>query len=52
MRTNIVFDDQLVAEAFRYADEITTKKNLIEAALREFVRNRNIKDLNDLKGKQ
>lgn len=26
MRTNIVLDDQLVAEAFKYAGEITTKK--------------------------
>jgi len=51
MRTNIVLDDQLVAEAFRYADDITTKKDLIEVALREFVKSRKIKDLRDLKGK-
>jgi len=51
MRTNIVLDDQLVAEAFKYADDITTKKDLIEVALREFVKSRKIKDLRDLKGK-
>ncbi len=51
MRTNIVLDDQLVAEAFKYAGNIHTKRELIETALREFVKNRKIKDLRDLKGK-
>ena len=51
MRTNIVLDDQLVAEAFKYAGSIHTKRELIETALREFVKNRKIKDLRDLKGK-
>jgi len=51
MRTNIVLDDQLVAEAFKYAGNIQTKRELIETALREFVKNRKIKDLRDLKGK-
>jgi Arc/MetJ family transcription regulator len=51
MRTNIVLDDELVAEAFSYAQSIHTKKALIEAALREFVRTRKMKDLRDLRGK-
>jgi len=51
MRTNIVLDEILVAEAFKYAESIHTKKALIEVALKEFVRNRKMKDLRDLKGK-
>ena len=51
MRTNIVLDDRLVDEAFKYAENITTKKDLIEAALKEFVKNRKMKNLRDLKGK-
>ncbi len=51
MRTNIVLDDQLVDEAFKYAEHIKTKKDLIETALKEFVRNKKMKNLKDLKGK-
>ncbi|HPQ29663.1 MAG TPA: type II toxin-antitoxin system VapB family antitoxin [Desulfobacteraceae bacterium] len=51
MRTNIVLDDSLVEEAFRYAEGIYTKKGLIEAALKEFVRTRKMRNLRDLKGK-
>jgi Arc/MetJ family transcription regulator len=51
MRTNIVLDDNLVDEAFKYAGNIHTKKELIEVALKEFVTKRKIKDLRDLKGK-
>jgi Arc/MetJ family transcription regulator len=51
MRTNIVLDDQLIAEAFKYAGNIHTKRELIETALREFVKNKKMKDLRDLKGK-
>jgi Arc/MetJ family transcription regulator len=50
VRTNIVLDDQLVDEAFRYSDNIKTKRELIETALREYVKNRKRKDLRDLKG--
>ena len=50
MRTNIVLDDQLVDEAFRYSDNIKTKRELIETALLEYVKNRKRKDLRDLKG--
>mgnify|MGYP001769106810 CR=1 FL=1 len=51
MRTNVVLDDSLIEEAFKYADSIRTKKDLIEAALKEFVKNRKMKNLRDLKGK-
>lgn len=51
MRTNIVLDDQLVDEAFKYAENIKTKKDLIEMALKEFVKNRKMKNIKDLKGK-
>ena len=51
MRTNIVLDDQLVDEAIKYAENISTKKDLIEIALKEFVKNRKMKNIKDLKGK-
>ena len=51
MRTNIVLDDVLVEEAFKYSSSIRTKKDLIETALREYVQKRKIKDLRELKGK-
>ncbi len=50
MRTNIVLDDQLVDDAFRYSDNIKTKRELIETALKEYVKNRKRRDLRDLKG--
>jgi len=51
MRTNIVLDDALVDEAFKYAENIHTKRELVEAALKEFVTMRKVKNLRDLKGK-
>lgn len=51
MRTNIVLDDNLVEEAFKYSPSIRTKKDLVEIALREYIQNRKIKDLRELKGK-
>jgi Arc/MetJ family transcription regulator len=51
MRTNVVLDDELVGEAFMYSQSISTKKGLIEAALREYVGNRKRLNLNDLAGK-
>jgi Uncharacterized protein conserved in bacteria (DUF2191). len=50
MRTNIVLDDNLVKEAFKYS-EAKTKKELINQALKEFVDNRSRRDLLDLEGK-
>ncbi|MBN1243264.1 MAG: type II toxin-antitoxin system VapB family antitoxin [Spirochaetales bacterium] len=51
MRTNIVLDDNLVDEAFRLADDIRTKRELLDAALREFVNVRKARNLKELKGK-
>jgi Arc/MetJ family transcription regulator len=51
MRTNIVLDDQLVEEAFKFSQTISTKKELIETALKEYVNNRKRKNLKELKGK-
>lgn len=50
MRTNIVLDEKLVKEAFRYA-HVSTKKELIDLALREFVENHRRKDVRDIRGK-
>ena len=36
MRTNIVLDDQLIAEAFKYST-VKTKSKLVNLALKEFV---------------
>ena len=49
MRTNIVLDDELVAEAFRVSSA-RTKKDLVHEALGELVRIRNRRSLLDLKG--
>jgi len=51
VRTNIVLDDDLVSEAFQYAGGIRTKRELVEVALQEFVRNRKLRDLRDLRGR-
>lgn len=51
MRTNIVLNDQLVEEAFKYSDQIKTKRELIEVALKEYVAKHKMKDLRELKGK-
>ncbi len=47
MRTNIVLDDQLVTEAFKYSS-VKTKKELIHIALREFVERKHCLNLLDL----
>ena len=49
MRTNIVLDDELVAEA-QELSQIKTKRELIDVALREFVQNRRRLDIRDLRG--
>ena len=51
MRTNIVLNDELIEEAFGYSKNISTKKELIETALREYVNNRKRKNIKELKGK-
>lgn len=50
MRTNIVLNDNLVKEAFKYS-KVKTKKDLVETALKEFVENHRRMDIRDLKGK-
>lgn len=49
VRTNIVLNDQLVKEAFTYA-QVDTKKDLIELALSEFVENHRRRDVRELRG--
>ena len=50
MRTNIVLDDNLVAEAFKYSSA-KTKKELVYLALKEFVDRKRRLNLLDLAGK-
>ena len=50
MRTNIVLDDNLLKKAFKYTD-ISTKKDLVNLALMEFVENHRRLDIRKLKGK-
>jgi Arc/MetJ family transcription regulator len=49
MRTNIVLDDDLVAEAMKLS-QITTKRQVVEQALAEFVAFRKRLDVRELKG--
>jgi Arc/MetJ family transcription regulator len=51
MRTNIVLDDKLVDDAFKYSQAISTKKELIETALKEYVDTRKRKNIKELRGK-
>jgi len=51
MRTNVVLDDKLMDEAFKYSMTISTKRELIEAALKEYVDTRKRKNIKDLRGK-
>jgi Arc/MetJ family transcription regulator len=44
-------DDKLLEEAFKFSQKISTKKELIEVALKEYVNNRKRRNLKDLKGK-
>lgn len=50
MRTNIVLDDELIKQAFMYVPFIKTKKDLIEAALKEFVEVRKTKEIKNIRG--
>jgi Arc/MetJ family transcription regulator len=50
MRTNIVLDDALIAEAARLSG-ISTKKELVHEALRVFIATKKRKNLLDLRGK-
>ena len=50
MRTNIVLNDKLMDEAFKFSQTITTKKELIETALKEYVDTRKRKNIRELRG--
>ncbi|MEW5920196.1 MAG: type II toxin-antitoxin system VapB family antitoxin [Bacillota bacterium] len=50
MRTNIVIDDKLMEQAMRVSG-LSTKKDVVNSALREFVERRTRKDLTELQGK-
>jgi len=50
MRTNIFLDDNLLKEAFKYAD-VSTKKDMVNLALKEFIENHRRLDMRELKGK-
>ncbi|WP_457576233.1 type II toxin-antitoxin system VapB family antitoxin [Desulfomarina sp.] len=49
MRTNIVLDDALVAEALRLSG-LKTKREVVDAALRDFVERKKRKNLLELAG--
>ena len=49
MRTNIVIDDDLLAEAFSVSD-VRTKKDLIHEDLKAFIKLNKRKDLTELAG--
>ena len=51
MRTNVVLNDELVDEAFKYSKIIATKRELIEVALKEYVNSRKRKNIKELRGK-
>jgi Arc/MetJ family transcription regulator len=50
VRTNIVIDDKLMEQAMRVSG-LTTKKDVVDRALAEFVQRHTRKDLNELQGK-
>ena len=50
MKTNIDLNENLVTEAFKYTS-VSTKKELINTVLKEFIENHSKKNLLDLKGK-
>ena len=50
MRTKIVLDEQLVEEAFSLT-KARTKRELVDLALRELVKQRRKKDLTELAGR-
>ncbi|OFW63841.1 MAG: hypothetical protein A2Z35_04100 [Actinobacteria bacterium RBG_19FT_COMBO_36_27] len=50
MRTNINLDDKLVKEAFSYTS-VSTKKELVNLALKEFVENNRRLNPGEIKGK-
>ena len=51
MRSSIALNDKLIDEAFKLSKTISTKKELVEVALREYVNNRKRKNIKELRGK-
>ena len=51
MGTNVVLDDELLDEAFKFSRSVSTKQKMVELALREYVDNRKRKDIRELRGK-
>lgn len=51
MKTNVVINDELINEAFRYAHTISTKRELIEIALKEYINTRKRRNIKELRGK-
>jgi hypothetical protein len=51
MRTNVVLNDKLVEDAFRYSETIATKRELLETALQEYIDTRKRNNISDLRGK-
>ncbi len=49
MRTNIVIEDDLLKEAFKYTD-VSTKKDLINHVLTEFIKNQKRLDIREIRG--
>lgn len=50
MRTNIVLDEKLVRKAFKHTPAVTTKRELVHLALKEYVERRTRPNLLDLVG--
>lgn len=50
MRTNIMIDDALMKEALMLS-KMKTKRDVVQRALEEFVRNLKKKDLREIRGK-
>ena len=50
MRTNVVLDDHLMAQAIKVSG-MRTKRELIMTALKEFVQNHSRRDIRELRGK-
>ena len=50
MRTNIVIDDELMAQALK-ATGLTTKKEVVEQGLKLLIRRQEQQSIRDLKGK-
>ncbi|MDR3244543.1 MAG: type II toxin-antitoxin system VapB family antitoxin [Elusimicrobiota bacterium] len=51
MRTSIAINNNLIEEAYKYSANVSSKQELVEIALLEYVNNRKQKSIRDLKGK-